>query len=223
MYLPSDRAYKSTKKIIKGRKRLDQNLRELIEWIKEELNLNALAVFYTALGKREGPRLHVILETSREYSRVSTRSGYDRKIQTRISAKFIEIMEKKVRRGVPQPFNDKINGKNLWIMYSHFDTVAMNEAHDNVDKKAIKRLINKYGLWTISAFSSSVTVMYYTDQEIESNRQSGLSDKLRSEYLKLLEPHDEFGYCSKNTTLIYFDSKENFDDKYEGNWFYYYK
>ena len=40
---------------------------------------------------------------------------------------------------------------------------------------------------------------------------------------ELLRPHDEFGYLSRWRFAVRFDSKENFDRKYDANWFYYFK
>ena len=42
-------------------------------------------------------------------------------------------------------------------------------------------------------------------------------------YFELLKEYDEFEYFKQDSFLIYLDSKENFDNNYEGDWHYYYK
>lgn len=42
-------------------------------------------------------------------------------------------------------------------------------------------------------------------------------------YFAILKPHDEFDYLVQESFTVAFDSKQNFDNNYQGNWFYYYK
>ena len=42
-------------------------------------------------------------------------------------------------------------------------------------------------------------------------------------YFEILKAYDEFGYLVEKDFAVNFDSKQNFDDNYESNWYYYYK
>ena len=42
-------------------------------------------------------------------------------------------------------------------------------------------------------------------------------------YFEILRPYDEFDYLSGDDFAVNFDSKQNFDENYESNWYYYYK
>ena len=42
-------------------------------------------------------------------------------------------------------------------------------------------------------------------------------------YFELAEPHDEFGYLDRAEIAIMIDSKENFENNYAANWWYYFK
>ena len=48
----------------------------------------------------------------------------------------------------------------------------------------------------------------------------GYSNFLKS-YFEILKRHDEFGYCQEEDVSIEFESKENFETKYENSWFNY--
>lgn len=41
-------------------------------------------------------------------------------------------------------------------------------------------------------------------------------------YLDLLNRYDEFGFFTKENFHVEIDSKENFDNNFNSNWYYYY-
>lgn len=67
------------------------------------------------------------------------------------------------------------------------------------------------------------TVFFFTEKQLKEAVQSGLKQKLKEVYFKLLQQYDEFGYYTLEECGLYFDSKENFDKNFESNWYYYYK
>lgn len=50
-----------------------------------------------------------------------------------------------------------------------------------------------------------------------------MREKLTEEYYNLLKLYDEFDYIRKDNYSINIDSKQNFDNNYQSNWYYYYK
>lgn len=225
MYSPTDRTYKSTKKIIAGDKKLSPELIELQGWIKSDLGLNVLAIFFRTPGKKDGPQLHIILETLKEYNAVCDSYGYNAKIQEKISDRFLEILKVTNHQPLPLPFCGKLNGKNLWICYSNFNTIAIEEAVGKVSSKDLRRLIKereRNNVWTIQGFGFGLVVMYNSDQDVHQNKKNGISKDISEDLKKLIMPHDEYGYCATGLDIS-FDSKENFDNNYESNWYYYFK
>ena len=67
------------------------------------------------------------------------------------------------------------------------------------------------------------TSSHYTEKELEVKRQSKEITALREEYLEQLKEYDEFNVVKSEEFILRFDSKENFDNNYESNWYYYYK
>ncbi len=47
-------------------------------------------------------------------------------------------------------------------------------------------------------------------------------EKLRIDYFNILKKYDEFDYIKMEDFSIAFDSKENLDKNYKGNWYFYY-
>ena len=62
-----------------------------------------------------------------------------------------------------------------------------------------------------------------TDEQAKSVNKSHLKKELLDDYFILVKQYDEFNYLDKNEFDIGFDSKENFVNNYQSNWFYYHK
>jgi hypothetical protein len=58
---------------------------------------------------------------------------------------------------------------------------------------------------------------------VAENSNNGMKKFLAEKYFEILKPYDEFNYFKKETFSVNLDSKENFDNNYESNWYYYYK
>lgn len=64
---------------------------------------------------------------------------------------------------------------------------------------------------------------FITDEEVELHKNDGLLDDLKLNYFNVLQKYDEFNYITLDNFSIMIDSKENFDNNYASNWYYYYK
>jgi hypothetical protein len=65
--------------------------------------------------------------------------------------------------------------------------------------------------------------MFYTDAQANAYAAEGKREEYARKYFEMLKPYDEFGYLSEDTFVVHFDSKQNFDENYQSNWYYYYK
>jgi len=65
--------------------------------------------------------------------------------------------------------------------------------------------------------------MFFTDEQAKTLEAKGLKEIYARMYFEILKPHDEFGYLAEGKFTVSFDSKQNFDDNFESNWYYYYK
>ena len=100
------------------------------------------------------------------------------------------------------------------------------EVIDSISRNKVDELkgsLNSPNLWEISRGFGGVTFFLYTDQQVKNYKESKMIKEWSDKFFSLLEPYNEFGYFKRKEFLISLDSKENFDNNYESNWFYYYK
>jgi len=62
-----------------------------------------------------------------------------------------------------------------------------------------------------------------SDEQKEKIKNSAEFRLIEDKYFELLREYDEFSYWKRENFGIGIDSKQNFDDNYESNWYYYYK
>jgi len=220
MITPRDKDYKDTKLIKQGKKKLVSPFKELAEWISMTFEVNVLNVYYDRTERDNRPIINVIFEYKLDERRflAGDFGNYDPSKRKAITDKFKEFVEHE---------NLLYDTKNISVIFSSFNPIAMDEANGRIPEEKIQELkikINNRDLWEITRRFSFVTFFFYTDKQVEENLKIGMREKLSEEYYKVLKLYDEFGYFkSMSSSLAYMDSKENFDNNYQSNWYYYYK
>ena len=89
--------------------------------------------------------------------------------------------------------------------------------------EALKARIGNPHIWEISRCFGYVTFFFFSDDQVRRYEEEGKRGIYARMYFELLKPHDEFDYLRESDFNVKFDSKQNFDDNYRGNWLYYYK
>jgi hypothetical protein len=218
MITSSDREYKSTKRIKQGKKRLHAPFDELAEWISSTRNVTVLNVIYDRRNSLHAPRLQVILEHRSHAQKFHRGVNFDRRQQDAVAKKFLEII------GREDTHQFDVDG--LFVVFSAFSPIAKQEADSEIseaDIKALKKRIANPDLWEISRCLGYVTFFFFTDEQVKKYEAQRKKDEYATMYFELLKPHDEFGYLKRNEFKVTFDSKQNFDDNFESNWYYYYR
>lgn len=219
MIMPSDKDYQETKRLKKSGQVLASPFRELADWIASEHYVRVLNIHHDTVIPDRRPRLNVILEWERDQEKFQDRRGnFDQTKQDRILKQFKRLL---VEQHIQGTVTDR-----LFVIFSAFEAVARIEANEKVteaDLDSLKRALANPDLWHISRLFDSATFFFYTAAQAEGYEAKGLRKVYAEEYLRLVKPHDEFGYVARTGILVAFDSKENFDTNYQGNWYYYYK
>lgn len=236
MIMPSDKDYKETKQIMLGEKNMNSDFKLLANWIDSNFNVKTVNIKYDTIDQGTRPRLGVFFETVREANSFQENgqfSTFDSKKQELIADKFTHtlkeqglIKKKKVFDFFKSSHSSKYKTDNIWIYTSAFEPIARIEANEKIpqDKvEELKREFNNDELWEISRAFSGMTFFFYTDEQVKKYENSETVKKWTDKYFELLTQYDEFGYFKKEFFSIYLDSKENFDNNYESNWYYYYK
>jgi hypothetical protein len=234
--MPFDKEYKATKQIMLGRGTMNSNFRELADFIDQTFAVKTINIIYDTFGKEKRPRLNICFEFEREEQSFNENSSYfnfDSKKQKIIADKFKQTLkEQKIvtEKGLfdfsKKSQNEKYKTDNVWIYYSAFEPIAKIEAIENVPQEKVVQLmkeINNNDLWEISSAFSGVTFFMYTDEQVKHYENSETKRFWAGKYFNLLEPYNEFDYFKRDKFNISLDSKENFDNNYQSNWFYYYK
>jgi hypothetical protein len=218
MVLLDDAVYKETKKIMLGKAKRSPLLLELADWIMQTYSVRVLNMGFSKLisSKSGRYRLYVIVENTEDYekmyvSRFEPKGEYQKQIATefqRLAIKYHFATEEQLR--------------DLFVTYNDFSEEARTEANWRAINR-FRRLVKfKYStVWDVISMFSSTVVFYYSDSDIVTNDQRGLSERITNNYYSVLKKYDELNYFTRENIRIKFDSKENVDKNYEGNLFYY--
>jgi hypothetical protein len=237
MVTPSDKEYKLTKLIKQGKASIEIQFDPIAKWIDTTYGIKTLNIIYDTIGvyKETRPRLQIIFEFNDEAKKFRNEQhfGFDESKQQAIAKQF-EIILKEQEINRPQKgwnlFSEKgeseYETKNILVVFSAFEGIAKTEANEGIPQDRIKEFIKEVDnkdIWEISRFSWGVTFFFYTDSQVEENSKNGMKEFLTDNYFKILKQYDEFNYFKRESFSGTLDSKEYFDTKFEGNWFYYYR
>jgi hypothetical protein len=216
-----DSEYFETCKLKRNTQLMNELFIELSEFINQNYNVEMINCIYDLDGKT--PRLNIVVNTTKQFlSMNDITSGfpiYNKDYQRQIAKKFTTLV--KARR---KKFS--YSTSNLFIFFTDFENESQIKVNNEMIKHHRLELMNKYQsyqLWDIVGIFGSSTVFYFLDNDIEINKQNGISDSLKNEYFQLLKQYDEYNYFNIDNFNMYFDSKENLDKNYAGNLYYYFK
>jgi hypothetical protein len=233
MIFTSDKDYKSTKKIKQGISKIKDEFEPLAKWIDQKYEVKTLNIIFDYIHKiKSQPRIQVCLEYAKDKGKFMDNKTYnfDKRKQNEIAKKFGEITSNYELKNKPNWIKRLLGltykSNNLFVFFSDFETIAKDEANENISENEIEKLkteINNPDLWGIDRRFNSVTYFLYTNEQLKKYQDSETHKKWRKKYFDLLKKYDEFGYFKKDYFSIYLDSKENFETNYDSNWYYYYK
>lgn len=233
MIMPSDKDYKSTKKIKQKVSKIKEELEPLAKWIDEKYDVNTLNLIFDYIDNdKSHPRLQVCLEYAKDKGKFMDYSTYnfDERKQNDIAEKFAETTSdyelKNKKNWVKKKLGLTYKSNNLYVYFTDFESIAKIEANEKITEKEIKKLqakIDNNELWTISRAFSGVTYFLYTNEQLKKYQDSETFKNWKNQYYELLKNYDEFDYFKNDYFYFDLDSKENFDNNYESNWYYYYK
>jgi len=218
--MPSDEDYRQTKRLKKSGASLPSPFQELADWISATYDVRVLNVIYDTIIPDAQPRLSVVVDTEEDAL----------KFQSGPFPNYNEIDQQRVREHFESLFagqrSHRFNVEKLLVIFVPFERVARIEANESVTTDEIDRLKSRLAnkeLWEISRCFDRTTFFFYTNAQVQRAEAARLREVYAQEYARLVQPHDEFGYLQRRGVLFHFDSKENFDTNYQGNWLSYYR
>lgn len=220
MISPWDEDYQQTKRLRNSGAGLESPFKEMAGWVEANYGVKVLNVIYDTINPGNRPRLSVVLETEEEVGKF--RNGpfgnFNQVEQRRVQEQLNNLLSK--------DGNSRFRTDGLFVIFVGFERVARVEANESVTDKQLRQLKDKLAntdLWEISRCFDGVTFFFYTDEQARKYESAGFQQTYAEEYSRLVKDYDEFGYLKKGGVRVAFDSKENFDNNYQSNWYYYYK
>ena len=193
-------------------------MQEIANWVADRYSVRVLNAIHDPPGDLlHKPRLQIILEHSAQVEYFRDGLNFDATRQRDIARQFAVIVQQNA---------DSLDCDGMFVVFSAFAPIANEEADSkisDVEIEKLKQALNDPDLWEISRCFGHVTFMFFTDQQANAKSSNGTLERYANRYFDLLEPFDEFNYLDRSKYVVKFDSKQNLDENYQGNWFYYYR
>jgi hypothetical protein len=231
MIIPSDKDYLETKQIMLGKQVMKQEFQPLAEWMGKTYGVKPINIYYDTIDNGARPRLKICFEHPPEKASSQGCPGFalDEETRQAIADKFLEIL--KVQgliqyNGRSRKSTSHYQTENIWVISGYFTSVARMEAYERIAQekmKELKKALAHPDLWEISSAFASTTFFVFTDEQVKTYRNSPLHKEWTDAFFELLSQYDEFRCFKRESFFTNLDSKENFDQRYQSNWYYYYK
>ncbi len=235
MLLTSDKAYLDAKRLKQGKRVLKAPFDELAEWIGHKFGATVLNVVPDRIVKGVQPTQSIAVERERDLWMLCNKDRYtcNSRKAAAVSRKYLSLIEDATRhRSVTVQKTRALlemgalaeDGVRIWV--DVFEPLAKQEANGSVTKSEIDAMAGRLGLddlWTVFNGWTIPVFFFYTEMQAAQHRTDGTIENLKAAYFKLLKRYDEFGYYTPDTFDVSLDSKENFDTRYSGNWYYFLK
>jgi hypothetical protein len=218
MVLLDDAIYEETKKIVLGKSKRSPMLIEFSDWSKRMFSVNVLNLEFGKLKYPKTKRYHlyVIVENTEDYRKMYEEAfKLNEDYQSQIESEFRKIASK-------YKFAAEEQLENLFVSYNDFSQEAKTEANWKAEKEVKDFIKVKYSVvWDVLTMFSNSVIFYYVDSDIATNESKGISEAITNDYFSILKKYDDLNYFRRENICLKFDSKENLDKNYEGNFFYY--
>lgn len=235
MILPSDKEYTKTKRVLLGTEKMKEEFLPLVEWIDNTYGVKTINIIYDTIDKGARPRLQICFEFEKEKQKFLTEgiTYFDKDKQEAIGHQFKKtlleqgLIKKKTFLDKFKPANkQQYLTENIWVIYGAFEPVAKLEATYKITKEQTDKFINSFSnqdIWTISIGFTIPTFFMFTDEKVKEYDKPEIKKAWADKFYDFVKPFDEFNYFKRESIQVYLDSKENFDNNYQSNWYYYYK
>lgn len=208
----TDSEFQQTKRILLGQEKISKEYAQLADYIQERFSVQVINVICT---KRE------------DSINLTLWFKYEKEANSFYKERFVVDFRKRnmILTQFKQIANMENKSDSIYLSYQAFETLAKEEANNSITQREILELKEKLhcnDLWEISRCLANVVFFLYKDKQVRQYKERGFIDIWSKMYLDLLNRYDEFGFFTKENFRIKLDSKENFDNNFNSNWYYYY-
>ena len=213
---PIDESYKLTKLIKQGKEIPNTDFAILATWIDKIYHVKTLNIIYDKIDLEKRPRLQIILENSETFFK--NNFAYEDEVKVRVLNQFKELL-------LINDLSRKYKTDKIFAFFSDFEEAAKTEVRWNIPLNTIEEFqatLNIKEVWRVYPETFySITVFLYKNEQVENFLKNGMKEYLNKKCFELLKKYDEFDYYQKGQFSILLESKDNFDQIYNSNWFNY--
>jgi len=94
-----------------------------------------------------------------------------------------------------------------------------------IPDEILKPFLSSYengDVWQVHCGDRWLKVFVYTDDQIEPNKKLQVHQQMRKEYFKMVNEYLHLKLKNETDIQLSFDSKENFERKFNGDWYSFY-
>jgi hypothetical protein len=234
--LPTDPDYLRAKQVRRGLAAPDPRFDRFVAQFRASYGVSPLTIALDSVERPRGegrtPRLAVVLERTSEYrSFLAGSFVYDKDKQRTVASLLVETVPRltllacfDLPRGALQ---NRLQPDDIFVCFEDFERVAKWEVHEQATQSELEAFTSGLGIgdefWCIQRLSGPPIVFVHTDAQAAALKASSLPDEWGDTYFEIARRHDEFGYLGRPEIMIQVDSRENFEQNYSSNWYYYFK
>lgn len=225
MIQATDKEYLNTKEIMLGRSTMDNKWLPLVNWIEQEYGARPINVFYRE--DKGMPVLELCFEKVEEAQMLmdEDKMNWDKTKQKAIAQHYSAIYSGRDSDALATENETDAIG-DIYVMSSDFQSIAMDEAANNIRQDELEELRDRLGkdiIWKILPSRKAVEFMLYDDEQVSKYNVGSYKREWLEQYLALISRYDKFQYCDTDSINIYLTSKTSFDRDYDGDWHTYLK
>ncbi|MEQ9506065.1 MAG: hypothetical protein RLO80_07315 [Hyphomonas sp.] len=220
MISKSDPGYRETLRIKLGKAAIPAPERQLSEWIAAHYAApRPINVHVDTIHDGTLPRLNIIFDRRGDGASFHKKdgSGYNTRKQKRVLKAAREL-------GVLDRLEPDEQDKTL-VIFSEFENAVRAEAAAAIteaDVDAIRSAMPGPAVWLVSRIFGCAIVFFETNSEMKSGAGKRAQDAWRTALQSKSRDYDACRYFDADPMQVHFDSRENFEKNYNGNWRAYY-
>jgi hypothetical protein len=229
--MSGDQTFAQAAEAKRGRLQIPAALEPFTERVEQRFGVKPLWIatdHITVVGPRNvRRRVDLVFERTDDYEGFLTGPfNFSSVRQDAIASDFVDTVSTASQSRLFHAPVGKRVADGLFVCFSDFESAAREAAHTGVPMTDIDRMAAEAGFgdayWESSRLWGPPTLFLYTDEQVKRFSSDDFRGRLDDAYFQLALAHDEFGILERQVT-VGLDSKENFDNNYEGNWQYYWK
>lgn len=213
--------FQEASQVAQNKKKLPYLYQKLKNLIEQEYKMNVLSFNLSSTPHSEHFHLMVILWDEESWKKAFEKDEVqlDIKKQRLIAQWFHELCLEFHLSTIP-----KINEIDVsFINFTEEYKAALCHMTNQSIGQFLEKRYQEYGIWKIMTRFKNVYVFYLTNKEVQKNEDSGINKVIYNIFAEQLKRLDDLQLCQKDSFAMIFDSKENLEQHFQGNFYNYFK